>query len=126
MKLLKRKIEILNVSFVDISNRSNILAASSRNLTKLLVHGRNSSNIWSYGINIKNQGDNTGDMLIQFKGNNGGAGDVYMYYDVPIRVYRRFISAPSLGHFFWVNIRNNYLYSKLTGDKRGKLPNAIN
>ena len=67
-----------------------------------------------------------GDMLVQFKGPKGGAGDIYLYYDVPVMLYRRWISAPSKGHFFWKYVRNNFSYRKLTGDKKGKLPNAIN
>ena len=65
-------------------------------------------------------------MYIQFKGRDGGPDDIYMDCDVPIRVYRRFVTATSKGHFFWQYIRNNYKYRKLTGDKRGKLPNAVN
>jgi hypothetical protein len=67
-----------------------------------------------------------GDLIIQFKGKYGGPGDVYMYFDVPVTVWRRFISAPSKGHYFWVNIRNNFWYRKLTGNKKGVLKNAIN
>lgn len=102
-----------------------VYAASSRKNSTNLVRVK-SSNLWSYGINIKNRGDNTGDLYIQFKGKTGGPGDVYMYYDVPIKLYRRMISAPSKGHFFWEFIRNAFKYSKLTGDKRGKLKNAVN
>lgn len=100
-------------------------AISTKNAAKNMVRVK-SSNIWSYGVNIKNHGDATGDVLCQFKDSNGGPGDLYIYYDVPVRVYRRWNSAPSKGHYFWQYIRNNFKYSKLTGDKRGKLSNAIN
>ena len=80
----------------------------------------------TYKINIKRNGDKFGDVYVQFKGKNGGPGDIYVYYDVPVRTYRRWVSAPSKGHYFWQYIRNNFKYSKLTGNKRGKLENAIN
>lgn len=102
-----------------------IAAISSRDLTKNMVRVR-SSNIWSYGINVKSNKDNKGDVVVQFKGPNGGPDDIYMYMDVPIKVWKRWITAPSKGHYFWQYIRNNYFYRKLTGDKRGKLRNAIN
>lgn len=100
-------------------------AINTKNLAQNLVRVR-SSNVWAIGFNVRNQGDNVGDLIMQFKEKNGGAGPVYIYYDVPIKLYRRMQSAPSVGHFMWVNIRNNFKYSKLTGNKRGVLPNAIN
>lgn len=100
-------------------------AISSKKLTEHMVRVK-SSNIWAYKMNIRNAKDTTGDVYVQFKGKRGGPEDVYVYYDVPVTVYRRWITAPSKGHYFWVNIRNKYYYSKLTGDKRGKLRNAIN
>ena len=110
----------------DVNRRSAVLAAaSSRDLTQNLVRVR-SSNVWAYGINIKNRKDRTGDLVVQFKNKNGGAGDVYIYYDVPVQIFRRWQSATSVGHYFWVYIRNHYNYSKLTGNKRGMLPNAVN
>lgn len=99
---------------------------SSRDLSKNLVRVK-SSNIWSYGINIRDRKDKTGDVIVQFKDKNGGPGDLYQYLDVPVTsVWRKWLAAPSKGHFFWEHIRDNYKYRKLTGDKRGKLPNAIN
>ena len=64
-------------------------------------------------------------MLVQFKGNNGGPGDIYIYYDVPNKVWRQFVSAPSKGAYFWRYIRNTFTYAKLTGDKRTKLKNGV-
>lgn len=128
MKLRKIHCEdiiICKIAFTESENRDIISAATTRDMMKNMVRGK-SSNIWSYGINIKNAKDKTGDMLIQFKGKNGGPDDVYQYFDVPVKLYRQFISAPSLGHFFWVHIRNNFSYRKLTGNRRGVLPNAIN
>ncbi len=99
---------------------------SARDITRNLVRVK-SSNIWAYAIDIKDRHDKTGTVYVQFKGKNGGpTGGLYCYYDVPITIWRRFISAPSKGHAFWVLIRNNYRYSKLDGDKRGKLRNAVN
>ena len=107
--------------------RNNVIkcAKSNRDLTKNMVRVK-SSNVWSYNINIRNHGDKVGDVVVQFKDSHGGPGDIYIYYDVPITLYRKWITAPSKGHFFWVYIRNNFKYSKLTGDKRGKLRNAVN
>lgn len=109
------------------SDRKNVInaAISSRDLTKNMVRVK-SSNVWSYGISIRDRKDKVGDVLAQFKGKDGGPGDIYIYYDVPITLWRRWIGAPSKGHFFWSYIRNNFKYSKLTGDRRGVLPNAIN
>ena len=117
---------IENVTLTALSDRKAVLAAiNTKNLAKNLVRCK-SSNVWAYGMNIKDRKDKTGDMIMQFKDKNGGAGNVYIYYDVPVTLYRRLQSAPSVGHFFWVYIRNNFKYSKLTGNKRGVLPNAIN
>lgn len=127
-KLIQRipNIQINCLAFTSINSRQDIFAAiNTRNLTKNLVRVK-SSNIWSFGINVRNVGDNIGDVICQFKDKNGGAGDIYIYYDVPVKIYRRWISAPSKGHYFWEYIRNNFKYSKLTGDRRGKLKNAIN
>lgn len=115
-----------NVAFTAISDRKAVMAAiNTKNLAQNLVRCK-SSNVWAYGMNIKDKKDKTGDLLMQFKGKNGGAGELYIYYDVPITVYRRMMSQPSVGHFFWTQIRNVYKYSHLTGNKRGVLPNAIN
>ena len=118
--------EIVRCMLADTSSRSDIFAAiSTKDITKNMVRAK-SSNIWSYAINVRKAGDHTGDMYIQFKGKDGGPDDIYMYYDVPVRVYRRFVTSGSKGHTFWKLIRNQYRYRKLTGDKRGKLPNAVN
>ena len=82
-----------------------------------------SSNVWSYAFQPKD--DKVGDMLTQFKAKNGGPGDIYIYYNVPSRLWQRFVAAPSKGHFFWEFIRNVFTYAKLTGDKRTHLPNGI-
>ena len=115
-----------NVAFTAISDRKSILAAiNTRNLAQNLVRCK-SSNVWAYGMNIRDKKDKTGDLLMQFKNKNGGPGHLYIYYDVPIVIYRRLQSTPSIGHFFWLNIRNNFNYSKLSGNRHGVLPNAIN
>ena len=121
-----QKYNIYTTAFVSIEDRSAILASiNTRDLMKNMVRVK-SSNVWSYAMNIRNRKDKFGDVLVQFKNKAGGPGDVYIYYDVPILLYRRWQSAPSKGHFFWVYIRNNFKYSKLTGNKRGVLPNAVN
>ena len=116
--------EIIRVMMASPSNRNAIFASiTSKEITKNMVRAK-SSNIWSYAINVRKAGDNTGDMYIQFKGKDGGPDDIYMYEDVPIKIYRRFITAPSKGHFFHKYIRNNYWYRKLTGDKKTHLRNG--
>ena len=106
-------------------HRSSILCASSRDLSKNIVRVK-SSNVWGYYLDIKHRKDKTGDLIVQFKNKNGGPGDVYLYFDVPVLLYRKWHSATSVGHFFWQYIRNEFNYRKLTGDKRGKLKNAVN
>ena len=108
-----------------IRNQAITAAMSSRDITKDMVRVK-SSNMWSYKINIKNNGDDLGDVYVQFKDKNGGPGDIYVYYDVPVKIYQRWVGTTSKGHFFWRYVRDRFYYSKLTGDKRGKLRNAIN
>lgn len=118
--------QIHDIIFVDPDSRQAIQAAiNTKNLAKNLVRVK-SSNVWAYGVNVRDASKGIGDIIAQFKNSIGGPGDVYIYYDVPVKIYRRWVSAPSKGHFFWKFIRNKYKYSKLSGDKRGKLPNAIN
>lgn len=116
---------IFNATMIDKKTSRKIQCASSRDISKNLVRVR-SSNLWAYGMNVKDYKNKMGDLVIQFKGREGGPGDVYMYFDVPTKLYQRLLSAPSAGHFFWKYIRNNFKYRKLTGDKKGKLPNAVN
>lgn len=117
---------ILNSEYISAAKHSsrNKRKQNSRQITDRIVRCK-SSNIWGYAYDIQ-QGENVGTLYIQFKNESGGSGDIYRYYEVPLRVYQRFISAPSKGHLFWQLIRNKFLYSKLTGDKRGKLKNAVN
>lgn len=97
---------------------------SSRKMTDNLVRVR-SSNVWAYGYDIQ-LGENIGNLYVQFKAKNGGPGDAYEYFAVPLKFWRRFLSAPSKGHYFWKYIRNKFKYRKLTGDKKAKLSNGIN
>ena len=106
-------------------NQAVLAARSTRDLSKNLVRVK-SSNIWAYGINTQDKKAKSGDVICQFKGKNGGPGDIYMYFDVPVKVWKAWLAAPSKGMFFWKNIRNEYYYRKLTGDKKGKLRNAVN
>lgn len=100
-------------------------AINTRNLAEYINHVK-SSNIWGYYYYKPDRKTRVGSLLIQFKNKYGGKGDVYIYYDVPFTLFRKLESTNSKGHFFWVYIRNNFKYSKLTGNKRGVLPNAIN
>ena len=95
---------------------------STKDFIKKLIRVK-SSNLWSYAFQPKDY--NKGDMLIQFKGANGGPDDIYIYYDIPTKIWQKFVSAPSKGAFFWRYIRNVAKYAKLTGDKRTHLPNGI-
>lgn len=122
------EIDILSAKAIcHTSERQNVILAaiSSRDLSKNLVRVK-SSNLWAYTISIKDNKSKVGDVLCQFKGKNGGPGDIYMYYDVPVSLWRKWLTAPSKGHFFWQYIRNNFYYRKLTGNKKGVLKNAIN
>lgn len=126
-RIIKAQSDIEFVAFVqsNLQKQSIFAGISTKELMKQMVRVK-SSNIWSYTINTHDRKDKTGNVLVQFKNPNGGPGDVYIYYDVPVNVYRKWHSATSKGHYFWRYLRNNYKYSKLTGDKKGKLPNAIN
>lgn len=97
---------------------------TARDITRNLVRVK-SSNVWAYMIDIKDRHDKEGNVFVQFKGKNGGPGDIYEYANVPIRIWRGWLSAPSKGHYFWKNIRNNFVYRKLTGDKRTHLKNGV-
>lgn len=128
MKILIRNVpEISSIVMCDSSYRQQVIqcAINTRDLTKNLVRVK-SSNLWAYALNIKTKKDKTGDMLVQFKNTQGGPGDIYIYYGVPVLTYRRMLSAPSKGHAFWVYIRNKYPFAKLTGDKRTKQQGGIN
>lgn len=121
------EIDIISASTICYTSKRQevILAAiSTRDLSKNLVRVK-SSNIWAYTINIKDNKAKTGDVLCQFKGKNGGPGDIYIYYDVPVRLWQKWLAAQSKGHFFWQYIRNNFWYKKLTGDKKTYLKNGI-
>ena len=122
------QIEVFSAATIcRVEERQNVVLAaiSTRDLSKNLVRVK-SSNVWAYTINIKDNKAKVGDVLCQFKGKNGGPGDIYIYYDVPIRLWQKWLAAPSKGHFFWQYIRNNFWYAKLTGDRKGKLKNAVN
>ena len=78
-----------NTAIVDRQNRFVVMAAAStKDATKNLVKVR-SSNVWAYGMNIKDRKSKVGDLLVQFKDTQGGPGDIYIYYDVPIIVSGR-------------------------------------
>lgn len=104
----------------------NIMAAINTSDLSSRLFRVKSSNVWAYRLFMRDRHDKTGDLIVQFKDRNGGPGDVYQYYDVPFTLFRKWQATTSKGHFFWKYIRNYYKYSKLTGDKRGKLKNAVN
>lgn len=109
-------------SYQDRHDHSQRNKTTTRDFVKQLSRVK-SSNVWSYAFQPKT--DEVGDMLMQFKGRNGGPGDIYIYYNVATKDWRKLVAAPSKGHTFWVLIRNRYTYAKLTGDKKTHLPNGI-
>ena len=140
-RLIKSAIETQEIDYIvfcPIYKRDRIIASissfkqsilssiSSKDITRSMVRVK-SSNVWAYTINVRDRKDKVGDVYVQFKNDYGGKGDIYVYYNIPITTYRKFVSSSSKGHAVWEYLRNNPGgYSKLTGDKRGKLKNAIN
>jgi len=120
MKILIKNAEIQAAKHSSRNSRK----SSSKKITDHMIRAR-SSNVWSYAFDIDADSD-IGTMYIQYKNARGGPGDIYRYYNVPAKIYRRFVAAPSKGHSVWKFLRDKYQYSKLTGDKRGKLRNAVN
>ena len=118
---------IMSIELVSSEGRQFVIncAKNTNDFSKNLVRVK-SSNVWAYNMHIRDNTSRTGDVIAQFKNKEGGPGDIYIYYDVPIDMYRRWSTSPSKGHFFWQYIRNNFQYSKLTGNKKGKLRNAVN
>ena len=124
VKSPKLKIDLLG--FCKTSTRSKITASvTAKEITRNLARVK-SSNVWARTINVKNYSDKVGDVYVQFKGDRGGPGDIYVYFDVPVIIYRRWLSAPSVGHYFWQYIRGKYTFAKLTGDKRTKQKGGVN
>ena len=113
---------ILAKSFQNKHDNSRRNKTTTQDFVKKLARVK-SSNVWSYAFQPKD--NRIGDMLMQFKRKDGGPGDIYIYYNVPSKIWQRLVAAPSVGHFFWANIRNIFTYAKLTGDKRTHLPNGI-
>ena len=120
-RVIRSSLEIIEAAKHSSRNKKR---RQSRDITNHLIRCR-SSNVWGYAFDIQEDAD-TGTLYMQFKNANGGAGDIYRYYDVPWKVYQKLVVAPSKGHLFHKLIRNAFGYSKLTGDKRGKLKNAVN
>ena len=127
-KMLKKygDTDLIEATFLPVDYRDKIEAAkSSRDLANLIQRTR-SSNIWGFGFNVTDDtGEGSGDLVMQFREPNGGGGAIYQYFDVPIRLYRNLLRAPSKGAFFWKHIRNNFTYRKLTGDRKTKLAHGI-
>lgn len=56
-----------SIALTALSDRLTILAAvNTKNLAQNLSRVR-SSNVWAYGLNLKDRKDKTGDLLVQFK-----------------------------------------------------------
>ena len=113
---------VFSKSFQNSHDTSRRNKTTTQDFVKKLARVK-SSNVWSYAFQPKDE--KTGDMLMQFKKKDGGPGDIYIYYNVPNKLWQRFVAAPSKGHFMWEYIRNIFTYAKLTGDKRTHLPNGI-
>lgn len=99
-------------------------AISSRDMSSQLIKTK-SSNIDSFGMNIRDRHDKTGDVVVKFKATKTSPSDMYIYYDVPVKLWKQWLTTTSKGHFFWKFIRNNFTYRKLTGDKKTHLPNGL-
>lgn len=113
------------ITLCDVIHKQPVTAGmSARNITQDMIRVK-SSNMWAYCIDIKRAQDQTGNVYIQFKGTNGGPGDIYVYFDVPILIYRKLLNAPSKGHAFWQYIRGKYSFAKLTGDKKTKMQGGV-
>lgn len=65
-----------------------------------------SSNIASAGYDPVSQ-----TLLIEFR-----SGPVYQYEEVPEEVFQNLLTAPSIGKFFVVNIRNKFKYKRIPID----------
>ena len=113
---------IFSKSFQNRHDNSRRNKTTTQDFVKKLARVK-SSNVTSYAFQPKDE--KTGDMLMQFKRKDGGPGDIYIYYNVPNKIWQRLVASPSKGHAFWALIRNVYTYAKLTGDKRTKLANGI-
>ena len=124
-QLLDCKLGYSNSSIISTVTAAKDKGKSSREIARNLIRVK-SSNVWAVGFKMSNSEPNTGNVYVQFKGSQGGPGDVYEYIDVPVSLYRRLVSAPSKGHMIWKYFRNNFYYRKLSGDRKGKLRNAIN
>ena len=57
---------------------------------------------------IKSVGYSDGNLYVAFKPRG-----MYVYYHVPVMIYRRFLKAPSKGKFLWARIRDVYDFDKL-------------
>ena len=119
------KFDIASIALCDVSPRAIKASISSKEITKNLVRVK-SSNIWAYCIDLKRPTDKTGNVYVQFKSASGGPEDIYVYFDVPLVIYRRWLGTPSKGHYFWQYIRGKYNFAKLTGDKRTKQKGGVN
>lgn len=120
--------QIYDIAFINSAYRQQVAITCASSTRDTPLTRVKSSNVWAYGMkrDTIDEKTGTGDLLVQFKDKYGGPGHIYIYYDVPTKLYRQFITTPSKGSWFWKNIRHRFNYSKLTGDKRGKFPNAIN
>lgn len=109
-----------------IITRSKIYAASNSRVSTRDMIKVDSSNIWGYHMEIPDRRSKVGDLYVQFKSARGGPEDIYVLYGVPVVLFRRFVAAPSKGHFYWQYFRDKYPYAKLTGDKRTKMRGGVN
>ena len=50
------------------------------------------------------------DNVLEIEFNSGG---IYQYFNVPVEVFFRLMSAPSHGKFFHANIKNRYYYKRI-------------
>lgn len=72
-----------------------------------------SSNIWGYGIDTDGK-SGRGNVIVRFRNKKtGGPGQVYVYYNVPLNIYRGWHSAASKGHYLWQHFRDKYVTERI-------------
>jgi ATP-dependent DNA helicase RecG len=77
---------------------------------KLVVHeSSGTKRIPVASANIASVGYDADKKVLEIEFHDGG---IYQYFDVPKSVYEELITSPSIGSYFFHNIRNNFNYQK--------------
>lgn len=62
--------------------------------------------------NLESAAYNPENKIMRVIFNTGG---IYQYYDVPLGVYNGLVNAPSVGRYFFENVRDVYNYEQISG-----------